>query len=80
MTAALAFLGHTEILIIVGVVVLLFGAAKIPALMRSMGSGISEFKKGIKDGEKEAADEKKDALPDAKPNAAETKPGEPESK
>jgi len=30
---------------------LLFGAQKIPALMRSVGSGLSEFKKGMRDGE-----------------------------
>jgi len=33
------------------VVVLLFGAQKIPQLMRSVGAGMSEFKKGLKDGE-----------------------------
>ncbi len=32
------------------VVVLLFGAKKIPELARSMGSGITQFKKGLKDG------------------------------
>ena len=45
--------------VVVGVIVLLFGATKIPTLMRNMGTGISEFKKGIKEGEKEAADESK---------------------
>ena len=54
--AILGNLGTTEILIIVGVIVLLFGAAKIPQLMRSMGSGVNEFKKGLKDG---AAEEEK---------------------
>lgn len=57
MVQTLAFIGHTEILIILGVVVLLFGAAKIPALMRSMGSGINEFKKGLKEGEESGAGE-----------------------
>lgn len=38
-----------EILIVVFVVLLLFGASKIPKLMRSMGSGIGEFKKGLKE-------------------------------
>lgn len=40
-----------EILIIGAVVLLLFGGAKLPGLMRSMGSGINEFKKGLKEGE-----------------------------
>ncbi len=42
----LAF-GWQEILLIALVILLLFGAAKIPALMRSMGKGINEFKKGM---------------------------------
>ncbi|MDP6958119.1 MAG: twin-arginine translocase TatA/TatE family subunit [Planctomycetota bacterium] len=50
----LALVGHTEILIMVGVVLLLFGASKIPKLMRSMGSGIGEFKKGLKESNEEA--------------------------
>ncbi len=39
--------GWGELLIIAGVIILLFGASKIPALMRGMGKGISEFKKGM---------------------------------
>lgn len=72
----LAFIGNLhfgEILIIVLVVLLLFGSAKIPALMRSMGSGINQFKKGLKEGEKEAEAE-------AKKEEAEAKPAEPEKK
>lgn len=36
----------TELLIIAIVVLLLFGGKKIPELMRGLGKGISEFKKG----------------------------------
>lgn len=57
MMEVLAFLGNLspwEIAIIVGVILLLFGASKIPTLMRGLGSGINEFKKGLKEGEKEA--------------------------
>jgi sec-independent protein translocase protein TatA len=77
MLNALAMMGLSpgELLIIVGVIVLLFGAAKIPQLMRSMGQGISEFKKGIKEGEKDAAVE---AQAEKKAEAA--KPAEPEKK
>ena len=67
MEILLAFPGTYEIVIVVGVIVLLFGAAKIPTLMRSMGSGISEFKKGLKEGEQDAADEgKKEPEPEKK--------------
>lgn len=38
-------LGTTEIILILLVVVLLFGAKKIPELMRGLGTGIKEFKK-----------------------------------
>lgn len=44
-------LGGTEIMIIALVVLLMFGGAKLPKLMRGMGSGITEFKKGLKDGD-----------------------------
>ncbi len=43
-----------ELIMIVGVVVLLFGAQKIPQLMRGLGSGVNEFKKGLKEGEAKA--------------------------
>lgn len=46
--------GLTEILIIVGILVILFGAKKIPELARGMGLGIKEFKKGLAEGEQEA--------------------------
>lgn len=46
-------LGLTEILLIVLVIVLIFGAAKLPQLARAMGDSIREFKKSVKDEEKE---------------------------
>ncbi len=46
-------IGWQEITIILIVVLLLFGAKKIPEVMRSFGKGIKEFKKGIKEIEKE---------------------------
>ena len=47
----LAMLGTTEILVIAVVVVVLFGAKKIPDLMKGVGTGIKEFKKASKDDE-----------------------------
>ncbi len=40
-------IGWQEILLILLIVLLLFGARKIPDLARSLGKGIKEFKKGI---------------------------------
>ena len=41
-------LGWTEILLIVLVILLLFGAKRIPDLMRSLGKGVHELKKGMR--------------------------------
>jgi sec-independent protein translocase protein TatA len=40
-------LGAPELLVIGGIVLLLFGPAKLPALAGSIGKGIREFKKGV---------------------------------
>jgi sec-independent protein translocase protein TatA len=45
MNITLAFLNGPEILVILAVVVLLFGAKKLPELARGLGQGIKEFKK-----------------------------------
>lgn len=43
--------GHWEIILVVLAIVLLFGSKKIPELMRGLGSGVKEFRKGIKEGQ-----------------------------
>jgi sec-independent protein translocase protein TatA len=47
----IAFVNHWELLAILAVVLLLFGH-RLPGMMRSLGSGITEFKRGLKDGNK----------------------------
>jgi len=42
-----------ELIIILIVVLLLFGGKKIPELMKGLGKGISQFKRGIKEVEEE---------------------------
>ncbi|HVL38950.1 MAG TPA: twin-arginine translocase TatA/TatE family subunit [Fimbriimonadaceae bacterium] len=42
--------GGTELLLILAVVMLLFGAKKLPELARSMGRAGTEFKSGLKEG------------------------------
>jgi sec-independent protein translocase protein TatA len=44
-------MGASELMIILVIVLLLFGASKLPELGRSLGSGLSNFKKGLKDGD-----------------------------
>ncbi|MBQ7510489.1 MAG: twin-arginine translocase TatA/TatE family subunit [Prevotella sp.] len=48
-TLLLFGLGGQEILLIALVVLLLFGGAKIPELMRGMGKGVKSFKEGMKE-------------------------------
>ena len=55
-----------EILVIGGAVLLIFGSSKLPKLGRSLGEGLTEFKKGLKSGLKEGVEdkEKKEDIPD----------------
>jgi sec-independent protein translocase protein TatA len=41
--------GIREVLVIVLIIVVLFGARRIPELMKGMGQGIKEFKQGMKE-------------------------------
>jgi sec-independent protein translocase protein TatA len=48
-TLAFGSLSPFEIMAILVVCLLVFGAKRLPELARSMGSSINEFKKGLKD-------------------------------
>lgn len=50
--AWLTNLGPFELLIILFIILLIFGAKRLPELMRSMGTGVKEFKKGMKEEDK----------------------------
>lgn len=43
------FIGSTELLLIAGIALLLFGGKKLPEMMRGLGQGVREFKKGVND-------------------------------
>lgn len=47
----LLFIGSTELLLIGGIAFLLFGGKKLPEMMRGLGQGVREFKKGVNDTE-----------------------------
>ena len=51
-------LGAPELIVILIVLILLFGAKKLPDLARSIGSSAKEFRKGIEEGieDEEATD------------------------
>lgn len=40
-------IGTTELLLISGMALLLFGGKKLPEMMRGLGQGVKEFKKGM---------------------------------
>jgi sec-independent protein translocase protein TatA len=42
-------LGGTELLVVGGIILLLFGPAKLPALAGSIGKSIKEFRHSVKD-------------------------------
>ncbi len=50
-------IGWQEITIVLVIVLFLFGAKKIPEVMRSFGKGIKEFKKGMKSIQNELEEE-----------------------
>lgn len=64
---ALLGLGNSEIIVVLILVLLLFGARKLPELAHSMGASINSFKKGMKEGKDEAAEAAKP--PADKPSA-----------
>ncbi len=58
-----------ELLIILLVILLLFGASRIPRLMRGLGQGVKEFKQAIRP--EEEAGEPAEAAPTEKPSDSE---------
>ena len=48
--------GIWQVVIVVLIIAVLFGAKKIPELARSIGKAKGEFKKGLAEGEKEEAE------------------------
>ncbi|MBR1517094.1 MAG: twin-arginine translocase TatA/TatE family subunit [Bacteroidales bacterium] len=45
----LLFIGTTELLLISGIALLLFGGKKLPEMMKGLGQGVQSFKKGMSD-------------------------------
>jgi sec-independent protein translocase protein TatA len=55
-------LGPTELIIILVIVMLLFGASRLPKLARSLGQASKEFKDGVSEGAKDAKDSAEKAV------------------
>jgi sec-independent protein translocase protein TatA len=52
-----AAIGTGEIIVILAIVILLFGATKLPQLARSLGASAREFRKGVEEGTDQPEDE-----------------------
>jgi len=50
-------LGVPELLVILAIIVVIFGASRLPQLGRGLGEGIRNFKKGIKDDDRDRIDD-----------------------
>ncbi len=61
-------LGTPELLVILLIVLLVFGGAKLPKLARSLGQAQREFRSGLQDGaaDKDEVKDKKDEVKDKK--------------
>tara|TARA_B100001250_G_scaffold220130_1_gene188835 strand:- start:2202 stop:2390 length:189 start_codon:yes stop_codon:yes gene_type:complete len=49
-------IGPWQVVLVAVVILLLFGGKKIPELMKGLGSGIKEFKKGVKEEEEDSGE------------------------
>ena len=58
------FIGATELVLIGGLALLMFGGKKLPEMMRGLGQGVREFKKGVNDGTPLGEEEKMSDEPD----------------
>jgi sec-independent protein translocase protein TatA len=52
---AIAGLGPTELIVIVALIFLLFGATRLPQLAKALGQSKKAFREGIEEGEREPA-------------------------
>jgi sec-independent protein translocase protein TatA len=68
-------IGPLELLIVLGIILVIFGARRLPQLGRDLGSGMHEFKQGVtgKDGDD---DERSELEPSADDREPETVDGE----
>ena len=57
----MGFAGGFEWLIIILVIILLFGARRIPEMARGIGKGISEFRRATEEGKEELEEKQKES-------------------
>ncbi len=72
-------LSFANIIIILIIVLILFGAGKLPKVMGDLGKGIKNFKDGLNEGEEDSSNKKKNTSK-PKNNLKEINPEDKESK
>lgn len=73
-------IGATELLLIGGVILLIFGGKKLPELMKGMGQGVRSFKQGLNEDPKPQEEVHPEVEPETTPNAETAEDGESEKK
>ena len=63
-------LGMPELLIILVIVLIIFGATKLPQIGEGLGKGIRNFKKGVKNSEEIDIASKKPEIPSDRTNVS----------
>jgi sec-independent protein translocase protein TatA len=66
-TSTLLMIGTSELLLVAGIALLLFGGKKLPELMKGMGEGVKSFKDAV-NGNSDTQDKKDDKPDDIKEN------------
>jgi sec-independent protein translocase protein TatA len=61
-------LGTTELIIILVLVMIIFGAGKLPQVGGALGKGLRNFKDGVKEGDEEKSDKDPDKIDDNNDN------------
>ena len=60
-------IGFMELMVILVIVLVLFGARRVPEIGASIGKGIREFKKNINEADREIREPLRDAIRDSSP-------------
>ena len=60
-------IGTTELLLVAGLALLLFGGKKLPEMMKGMGQGVKSFKEGLNSPSEEPQKEEEKPTDEAQP-------------
>lgn len=60
-------IGTTELLLVAGLALLLFGGKKLPEMMKGMGQGVKSFKEGLNSPSEEPQKEEEEPTDEAQP-------------